>query len=131
MDRPIFSLLKSERPAKLQKLLDSARHYPCAHCNGHEGVVAAHCNELALGRGYSHKTPDYLVAYLCQECHDFVDGRRAELPAAVARWMVRPYAVHGGLCLDPFAGSGKILQAAEEIGMRAIGYEIQEEKAAA
>ena len=51
------------------------------------------------------------------------NGRRAELPAEVARWMVAPYAVPGGLFLDPFAGSGKIVQAAEDAGMEALGYE--------
>lgn len=59
------------------------------------------------------------------------NGRRAELPIEVARWMVGPYAVRGGLCLDPFAGSGKLLTAAEEIGMRTIGYEVQQAKEAA
>lgn len=52
-----------------------------------------------------------------------MNGRRAELPAEVAYWMVAPYAVPGGLCLDPFAGSGKILTAAKTCGMRALGYE--------
>jgi hypothetical protein len=32
-----------------------------------------------------------------------MNGRRAELPQEVADWMVAPYAVPGGLCLDPFA----------------------------
>jgi hypothetical protein len=50
-------------------------------------------------------------------------GRRAELPPAVAMWMVRPFAVPGGLFLDPFAGSGALLQAAEDCGMHAEGYE--------
>lgn len=59
------------------------------------------------------------------------NGRRAELPPAVADWMVQPFAIPGGLCLDPFAGSGRILEAAERAGMKAIGYEIQEERAAA
>lgn len=54
-----------------------------------------------------------------------VNGRRAELPADVARWMVTPYAVPGGLFLDPFAGSGALVSAAAESGMRAIGYEKQ------
>lgn len=54
-----------------------------------------------------------------------MNGRRAELPQEVARWMVSPYAVPGGLCLDPFAGSGKLLTAAEECGMKALGYEIK------
>lgn len=81
MDRlPFLSLLKPTKPAKLQKLLDAAQKYPCAHCNRQDGtIVAAHCNELALGRGYAHKTPDYLVAYLCQRCHDLVDGRAGGL----------------------------------------------------
>lgn len=38
--------------------------------------------------------------------------------------MVRPFAVRGGLLLDPFAGSGAILLAAEECGMRTIGFEL-------
>jgi len=52
-----------------------------------------------------------------------INGRRAELPAAVADWMVRPYAVPAGLLLDPFAGSGAIVAAAERIGMRGVGFE--------
>lgn len=54
-----------------------------------------------------------------------MNGRRAELPADVARWMVTPYAVSGGLFLDPFAGSGALVRAAAECGMRTIGYEKQ------
>ena len=50
-------------------------------------------------------------------------GRRAELPPEVAQWMVKPFAVNGGTMLDPFAGSGAILKAASDAGMRAIGYE--------
>lgn len=52
-----------------------------------------------------------------------INGRRAELPPEVADWMVRPFAVEGGLLFDPFAGSGAILRAAERAGMRAIGFE--------
>jgi hypothetical protein len=34
-----------------------------------------------------------------------MNGRRAELPPAVADWMVAPYAVRDGLsAFDPFAG---------------------------
>ncbi len=53
-----------------------------------------------------------------------VVGRRAQLPERVATWMVRPYAVPGGVMLDPFAGSGALLSAAEASGMRAIGYDL-------
>lgn len=52
-----------------------------------------------------------------------VNGRRAELPPEVAMWMVRPFAVPGGLMIDPFAGSGAIIRAAEACGMEALGYE--------
>lgn len=81
MDRAT-SLLKLEPPAKLQKLLLAAKDYPCANCNRHGYTVAAHSNELALGRGFGHKTPDYMVAYLCNipgGCHDVVDGRSGGL----------------------------------------------------
>lgn len=53
-----------------------------------------------------------------------VCGRRAQLPPAVADWMVRPYAVPNGMLLDPFAGSGEILRAAERAGMDAVGIEL-------
>lgn len=52
-----------------------------------------------------------------------INGRRAELPPEVADWMVKPFVVPGGLLLDPFAGSGAILAAAERCGMQALGYE--------
>lgn len=54
-----------------------------------------------------------------------INGRRAELPASVADWVVQPYAVTGGLILDPFAGSGALLAAGERAGMTTIGYEKQ------
>lgn len=52
-----------------------------------------------------------------------INGRRAELPPEVAMWMVKPFAVPGGLFLDPFAGSGAILRAATACGMTARGFE--------
>ena len=52
-------------------------------------------------------------------------GRRAKLPTEVADWAVFPFAVPDGLMLDPFAGSGMLLNAAERAGMRALGYERQ------
>jgi hypothetical protein len=70
------TLFKQQAPPKLQKLKDAAKNYPCAHCNRQDGtVVAAHSNELALGRGFAHKAPDFYVAYLCFDCHSAADGR--------------------------------------------------------
>jgi DNA modification methylase len=51
------------------------------------------------------------------------NGRRAELPASVALWAVKPWIISGGLFLDPFAGSGALVKAAASFGMTAIGYE--------
>lgn len=51
------------------------------------------------------------------------NGRRAELPPEVANWAVSPFTVSGGRFLDPFAGSGALVRAAENLGMVAIGYE--------
>lgn len=51
------------------------------------------------------------------------NGRRAELPGAVAEWSIRPFVVQGGLMVDPFAGSGALLAAAEGLGMETLGFE--------
>lgn len=51
------------------------------------------------------------------------NGRRAELPPAVADWSIRPFVVAGGLAVDPFAGSGALLDAADRLGMNAVGFE--------
>lgn len=50
-------------------------------------------------------------------------GMRAELPPEVARWMVNPFAIAGGVMLDPFAGSGTLVRAAHDAGMHAFGVE--------
>lgn len=54
-----------------------------------------------------------------------INGRRAELPAEVAMWMVKPFAVPGAKMIDPFAGSGALVTAARECGMDAVGFEKQ------
>ncbi len=93
MDRGDYQ--KLQPIARGQKLLDAAQHYPCAWCGRQNDgtVVAAHCNELALGRGFAHKTPDFMVAYLCNICHDVVDGRAGGLGKEERRAMwCRAYA---------------------------------------
>lgn len=82
----------------------------------------ASVNVIAFRKGRADDAPavdilDHITAA------PVISGRRAELPHEVALWMVRPYAVMGGLLLDPFAGSGAILRAASACGMEAIGYE--------
>ena len=53
-----------------------------------------------------------------------INGRRAELPEVVCDWAVTPYAIDGGVFLDPFAGSGALVLAAERRGMLGIGLEL-------
>jgi len=84
----------------------------------------ASVNVIAFKKGKAlSKETSGLLDYIVEA--PVKNGRRAELPLSVARWMVEPFAVPGGLMFDPFAGSGKILDAAEECGMRALGYELQ------
>lgn len=64
------------------------------------------------------------------EADPILNGRRAELPPAVALWAVRPFVLRHGLAVDPFAGTGRLLEAAEHYGMRTIGFDKDEEVAA-
>jgi DNA modification methylase len=57
------------------------------------------------------------------EHEPIANGHRAELPMPVAEWAVIPYIRPGGLAVDPFAGTGRLLEAAEAHGMRTIGFE--------
>jgi site-specific DNA-methyltransferase (adenine-specific) len=51
-------------------------------------------------------------------------------PLALVRWLVRLVTPEGGCVLDPFAGSGTTLEAAESEGFRAVGIEREAEHAA-
>lgn len=89
-----------------------------------EGWKWASVNVIAFRKGkaeelHSSSALDHITAA------PVMNGRRAELPAVVAEWMVRPYAVPGGLFLDPFAGSGALVRAAYDCGMHATGFEKQ------
>jgi len=51
------------------------------------------------------------------------NGRRAEIPSEVAEWAVRPFVLNGGVMIDPFAGSGALVKAAEKLSMLGYGFE--------
>jgi hypothetical protein len=61
------------------KLLSAARDRPCVLCGSVGTTVAAHSNSLEHGRGMGHKAPDWAIAYVCQSCHDQIDGRSGGL----------------------------------------------------
>jgi hypothetical protein len=82
----------------------------------------ASINVIAMRKGRDAGTePSAMLDHISHA--PLTTGRRAQLPEAVCDWMVAPYAVPGGLLLDPFAGSGAILCAASRAGMNAVGFE--------
>lgn len=86
------------------------------------GPAFASVQVLVFKKGKSAVEPADLLDHITAE--PVRNGRRAELPPAVADWIVRAYARPGDLLLDPFAGSGAILAAAQRAGVRrAIGFE--------
>lgn len=52
----------------------------CCFCGAFapQAIVACHPNSLRYGKGIGMKAED-LVAYLCPECHDLLDGRGGTL----------------------------------------------------
>lgn len=53
-------------------------------------------------------------------------GHPAALDLALGRWLVSPWMDTGETIFDPFAGSGAFLIAAKQLGMKAVGVEIEE-----
>lgn len=53
-------------------------------------------------------------------------GHPAELPEGIADWLYLPFETEESVLLDPFMGSGRLLDTASRLGRRAIGIEIEE-----
>jgi len=85
------------------------------------GPAFASVQVLAFKKGKSAVAPSFLLDHITAA--PVTNGRRAELPMEVADWMVCAYGHGAKLLLDPFAGSGAILKAAERFGIRAVGFE--------
>lgn len=77
---------------------------------------------IAMRKGKSKLPPSTELDWITRE--PVQNGRRAELPPEVAQWAVRPFAVAGGRMLDPFCGSGRLVEAADDWDMEAIGYDL-------
>lgn len=52
-------------------------------------------------------------------------GHPTQKPLAVIKWSISAVRVTSGVVLDPFMGSGTTLRAAKDLGLRAIGIEIE------
>jgi hypothetical protein len=62
----------SYRNAKILKL---AQESPCQWCGANDGtIVAAHSNQQRDGKGLGIKADDYRVAYMCYQCHTYIDS---------------------------------------------------------
>jgi hypothetical protein len=70
--------------ARVDKLRLAARDYACVICGTFGSTVAAHCNDVSV-KGIGRKAPGYLIAYLCQQCHDQCDGRSGGMDKAAKR----------------------------------------------
>ncbi len=66
-----------------KKLLASAKDQPCVLCHSSGTTVSAHLRSVEFGSGTGIKCPDYFTAWLCQKCHDMVDGRRLSMATSV------------------------------------------------
>ncbi|CAN5419958.1 site-specific DNA-methyltransferase [soil metagenome] len=62
--------------------------------------------------------------------HVLSHGSEAPMPQELAERFIAWYCPPGGLCLDPFAGSGTTLAAAASMGRRGLGFEIRPKAAA-
>jgi DNA modification methylase len=65
------------------------------------------------------------VLHLATECGN--KQHSAAYPLALPQWFIKLFTNEGDVVLDPFAGSGTSLQAAVELGRKAIGIDISQE----
>jgi hypothetical protein len=72
-----------------KKLLRAAKDQPCVLCGSVGTTIAAHANWQEFGKGLGCKAHDWAVAWLCQICHDTIDGRRGAMQRqeAYERWI--------------------------------------------
>ena len=66
------------RSEELRKLAAKAPHCMLCGARNTGNVVACHSNSLRDGKGMGQKAHD-VVAFLCGECHDQIDGRTGRL----------------------------------------------------
>lgn len=82
-----MSLQKSPR-YESKKLLQSAKGRPCQNCGcENETTVAAHANWYEYGKGRGLKSHDWAIAWLCYDCHTWLDGGVALLLDPTKRYL--------------------------------------------
>lgn len=73
----------SDKQKPNRELLDAAKGQPCIKCGNDVGAtVSAHYEGIRshlFGKGTSQKPDDFFSCWLCDVCHDAMDGRTPEL----------------------------------------------------
>ena len=86
------------------------------------------------GNGFGKKVENWVgrekayptnVLHLSTECG--YQGHPATFPKALPEWFIKLFTDEGDTVLDPFAGSGTTLLAAQELGRRGIGIDVSSE----
>ena len=68
-----MNLQKSPR-YESKKLTNSAKGKPCQNCGlENETTVSAHANWSEYGKGGGLKAHDWAIAWLCHDCHTWLD----------------------------------------------------------
>src|SRR5438094_189841 len=65
------------------------------------------------------------VLHLATECGN--KSHSAAFPKALPTWFIRLFTDPGDWVLDPFAGSGTACDAAQELGRKCVGIDIEQE----
>ena len=89
---------------------------------GHLAPVGFNDWEAVLVWG---KPPKQMHDYFQTRCGFEIDGHPCPKPVAWAAWLVERATIDGDTILDPFLGSGTTLIAAEQLGRRCFGIEIE------
>ncbi len=126
---PANLILNEESAGMLDQMTGNncSRFFYCAKASssernaGLEGMPLKECGiKNDSGRGFSESDPYKKVMY--KNNHPTVK------PLSLMKYILKLLAPPGNpICLDPFAGSGSTLIAAKQLGIRAIGIEIDPE----
>jgi site-specific DNA-methyltransferase (adenine-specific) len=91
-------------------------------------------DESKVGSGFGKKIENWVgrdmayptnVLHMATECSN--KDHSAAFPIELPSWFINLFTQPGDLVLDPFAGSGTTLQAANHLGRRFIGMELSKE----
>ena len=108
----------SWKETRLRQLSDNDQtRFASQHDNGFGKRIA---NWIDRDRAYPSN-----VLHMATECG--YQGHPATFPVALPHWFIRLFTDEGDCILDPFAGSGTTLVAAQQLNRRCIGIDIIEE----